>query len=80
MKDRAKHILIYRDSEINALRIAKLLRDNAINPIIKNEFQQSLVSGFGTNYENSVEIWVLDYEVSKAKQIIDDENNKTTTT
>lgn len=75
MKDHAKHVLVYTDSEVKALHIVNLLKENGINPIIKNEFQQALVSGFGANYEESVEVWVSDHEVEKAKEIIKAEKN-----
>lgn len=78
MNDNAKHVLVFRDSEIKALHIANLLKYNNINPIMKNEFQQALLSGFGANYEESVEVWVSDHEVEKAKEIIESENNKAT--
>lgn len=74
MKDQAKHVLVYKDTEFKALHVANLLRDNNINPIIKNEYQQGLLAGFGVNYESSVEVLVSDYEVEKAKEIIESFN------
>lgn len=59
---------LYTGSETEALAIKNLLEENHLNYIEKNHVQSGLRSGFGGQ---SVEIFVLSNQFTKAKKIIE---------
>jgi hypothetical protein len=75
MKDKAKHILIFKGSQIEANHVKNLFQDKGIYCIVKDHFHEAILAGYATPYEKAVELWVNEKELQNAQEIINSIQN-----
>ena len=69
MKD--KQVLLYKGSFINCKRLELELISNQINPIIVNNKQSAILSGFGYNPNDNIFVYVFEDQIEKSKKILE---------
>ena len=65
-------VKVYVGSAISVTLLKADLEDIGINPIVKNGRQSGVAAGFIGGTETSVELFISQSEVEKAKQLIND--------
>ncbi len=66
-------VKLYTDSAISINRLAELLHENGIASMIKDNNASANLAGFGT-IENSVELFVEQDDLEKAKELAESFN------
>ena len=66
-----EHVKIFSGSSIIINGLKKILLDNNIDSLIKNHHESARLGGFGLTAE-SVELFVLNVDLEKAKGIVED--------
>lgn len=61
---------IFSGSEIIAAGLQQKLEEIDIYPVVRNNLQAARVSGFG-NIGQAVELFIEEYELSKAEKVIE---------
>jgi len=64
------HVKVFSDTLIIVNALKSILEDNKIGSLIKNQSESAKLSGFGSPL-NSVELFILEEDLGKAKPIID---------
>lgn len=70
-----EHVKIFSGSSIIINGLKSLLEDNNISSLVKNRFESARLAGFGEQM-NSVELFVVDEDLEKAKIIVDEFKTK----
>ena len=65
-----KQIFLFKGSFIETKRLEFELISNNINPIIINNKQSALLSGFGYNPNENIIIYVFEDQLEKSKTIL----------
>ena len=65
-----KQIFLFKGSFIETKRLEFELISNNINPIIINNKQSALLSGFGYNPNENIVIYVFEDQLEKSKKIL----------
>ncbi len=64
--------MLYTGSEINANVLKKILEDNQIGSLIRNDMHSGLSAGFGGGYmETEATLYVANKNLEKAKVILE---------
>lgn len=72
---KTEHIKLFTGSNIIVNGLKALLEKENIDFIIKDNFESARLGGFGEQMD-SVEVHVLDFDIEKAKNIIDSYKEK----
>ena len=66
-----EHIHIYSGSFLNAQFISKVLDENNIKCVVKDDYQNSIIAGWvSPGSENSIRVFVAKKDVEAAKEVI----------
>ncbi|MDC6480719.1 hypothetical protein PQY70_02265 [Flavobacteriaceae bacterium] len=65
-----KQIFLFKGSFIETKRLEFELISNNINPIIINNKQSALLSGFGYNPNENIVMYVFEDQLDKSKKIL----------
>jgi len=65
-----KQIFLFKGSFIETKRLEFELISNNINPIIINNKQSALLSGFGYNPNENIVMYVFEDQLEKSKKIL----------
>ena len=66
-----KQIFLFKGSFINCKRLELELISNKINPIIINNKQSAILSGFGYNPNEEIFVYVFEDQIEKSKKILE---------
>lgn len=66
-----EHIKIFTGSPINANRLQSLLKEIQIDSLIKNQVESARLAGFGSSYDSAAEVYILNIDLDKAKETIE---------
>ncbi len=63
-------VKIYTDTEMTIVHLKKVLAENGIESLVKNEFESGVSAGFVAGTTSSVELYVFANDQVKAKPIV----------
>ena len=75
MKKEEKTIRIFTGSSIEAQPLLGALHEAAIHPIIKDDHQSGILSGFATGIPGQIRVYIRREELERAQVIIDNYTN-----
>lgn len=72
MKDKSTLIKVFSGSDVSVTLLMEKLEEEGILASIHNEYAEGLTAGFSTGTPYSVDLFIMDSELPKAKPIIDE--------
>jgi len=62
---------IFRDTEMTVIHLKKILAENEIDSLVKNDFESGVSSGFVAGTPKSVDLYVFAHDQSKAEPLVE---------
>lgn len=72
MKDKSTLIKVFSGSDVSVTLLTEKLEEEGILASIHDEYSEGITAGFSTGTRYSVDLYIMDSDLAKAKPIIDE--------